>query len=380
MMGATMKELKALFDSTGHAPAQGQRRSLRHDDGGAMMVMGIFMAVILVGAIYYVMGIGQSIIYHERMQDAADASAFGAAVIHARGMNILAFLNIISAAVMAVLVALKVLEYLLLAAFTIATAICALCSCPGCCGCCFICPVAVVLGYGYDYVSEIRQAAEPPIETILDINKQIMNGVRMGIPYVAQAKVYDYGTDTFDKPTNMAIMVPLFGELAAEPDDSDLFCDKAANVGGRMAGTMLGLWPIRAFVGTAVESISGMFCDDDEYAHRVLEDAEMGDDNFQLQTYVRGDPPFSLYEKGVGVAAWGRTDEATDYELMETLTHYSYAQAEYYMDTEDDRDEWLWRLDWRARLRRWELGAGFGEVAGALGSAVPLGDLNFSVH
>jgi len=375
------KDLKALLLSTGHeSPDSSGRTRLRDDDGGAMMVMGIFMAVILVGAIYYVMGIGQSIIYHERMQDAADAGAFGAAVIHARGMNVIAFLNIVSAALMAVIVALKVLEYLLLAAFTIATAICAACSCPGCCGCCFICPIAVILGYGYDYVSEIRQAAEPPIEAVLNINKGIMQGVRIGIPIYAQAKVYTYGSETFNKPTEFAAMTPIYSQLAAEPDDSDTFCSKAANVGGRMAGTLLGLWPIRAFVGTAVESIQGLFCDDDEYAHRVIEDAEMGDDNFQLQVYVRGDPPFSLYEGGVGVAAWGRTEGAANYELMEQLTKFSYAQSEYYMDTETNREEWLWRLDWRARLRRWELGGDLGEITGLLGSVVPLGDLNFSVH
>jgi hypothetical protein len=345
-----------------------------------MMVMGIFMAVILVGAIYYVLGIGQSIIYHERMQDAADAGAFGAAVIHARGMNILAFLNIVSAAVMAVLVCLKVLEYLLLAAFTIATAICAACSCPGCCGCCLICPVAVILGYGYDYVSEIRQAAEEPITQVCNINSQIMEATTMGIPYVAQAKVITYGTDTFNKPTRLAAMTPLFGELAAEPDDSGLFCRKASNVGGRMAATLVGLWPIRQFVGTATEAIAPALCDDEEYAHRVLEDAEMGDENFQIRAYVQGDPPFSLYEQGVGVSAWGRTGEATDYEMMEELTKFSYAQAEYYMDTETNREEWLWRLDWRARLRRWELGGDVGELGSVLEDVVPLGDLNFSVH
>ena len=37
----------------------------------------------------------------------------------------------------------------------------------------------------------------------------------------------------------------------------------------------------------------------------------VGADNFQLQVYVRGDPPFSLYEQGVGVAAWGRTGVST---------------------------------------------------------------------
>src|SRR5688572_27726629 len=71
---------------------------LLSDQGGATMVMGVFIAVLLVGMIYYVWGIGDAIMHRERMQDASDTAAFSAAVIHARGMNMLALINMIMAA------------------------------------------------------------------------------------------------------------------------------------------------------------------------------------------------------------------------------------------------------------------------------------------
>ena len=54
-------------------------KGLLTDQAGATMVMGVFIAVMLVGMIYYVWGIGDVILHRERMQDASDTAAFSAA-------------------------------------------------------------------------------------------------------------------------------------------------------------------------------------------------------------------------------------------------------------------------------------------------------------
>lgn len=89
----------------GHAPS-----GWLADQRGAVMVVGVFMAAFLVGSLWYIIGIGDAILYRERMQDGADAVAFAAAVYHARGMNIIAMINIIMAAILAVLVAFKLVQ------------------------------------------------------------------------------------------------------------------------------------------------------------------------------------------------------------------------------------------------------------------------------
>ena len=69
-------------------------RNLRRSDG-AVMVMGVFMAIGLVGAVWYVIGLGDALIYRDKMQEAADSVAFSGAVVHARGMNFIAAINLI---------------------------------------------------------------------------------------------------------------------------------------------------------------------------------------------------------------------------------------------------------------------------------------------
>src|SRR5690606_12166406 len=89
---------------------------LHRDEQGAIMLLGVFMAIFLTAMVWYVVGIGDALLYRERMQDAADAAAFSAAVTHARGMNLLVLINMVMAALLAVLVALKLIEAILLAA------------------------------------------------------------------------------------------------------------------------------------------------------------------------------------------------------------------------------------------------------------------------
>jgi hypothetical protein len=90
-------------------------RTLKNDASGAVMVFGVFGAVLLVGVLYYLIGVGDAIVHRESLQDAADATAYTGAVYHARGMNLIAMINLTMAAVLSVLVALKLVQLLLLA-------------------------------------------------------------------------------------------------------------------------------------------------------------------------------------------------------------------------------------------------------------------------
>src|SRR3954464_5565754 len=97
---------------------------LAADRRGAILVAAVFMAVFLVGCLWYLVGVGDAAIYREKMQDGSDSVAFASAVYHARGMNIIAVLNLVMAAALAVLIAFKVAELL---AFTVAAIAAVLC-------------------------------------------------------------------------------------------------------------------------------------------------------------------------------------------------------------------------------------------------------------
>ncbi|HLU67868.1 MAG TPA: pilus assembly protein TadG-related protein [Kofleriaceae bacterium] len=69
--------------------------ALLGDQRGAIAVIGLFAVVFLVGVLYLVLGAGRAIRHQERMQDAADATSFTAAVVHARAMNLIALARMV---------------------------------------------------------------------------------------------------------------------------------------------------------------------------------------------------------------------------------------------------------------------------------------------
>jgi uncharacterized membrane protein len=72
------------------------------DDRGAVAVIGLLMAVLLVGLLWYVVGVGNAVAARERAQEAADAAAFSTAVGQARGMNLLVLINLILSVVVGI--------------------------------------------------------------------------------------------------------------------------------------------------------------------------------------------------------------------------------------------------------------------------------------
>lgn len=85
--------------------------SLRANTKGATLLLGLFMAVFLVGLLYHVISIGHSITYKEKLQDVADTSAFTAAASHARSMNLIGLMNLTQLTGVAVLLTLDMSEW-----------------------------------------------------------------------------------------------------------------------------------------------------------------------------------------------------------------------------------------------------------------------------
>jgi hypothetical protein len=89
--------------------------ALGSDQRGMIMLIGIVMGCLMVGSLWYLIAVGNAILHQERLQDAADALAFQSAIWHARGMNLLALINMLMAAILIVIVALRVAELVVIA-------------------------------------------------------------------------------------------------------------------------------------------------------------------------------------------------------------------------------------------------------------------------
>lgn len=103
-----------------------ERPHLRDDTRGAVVIIGLVMGTMVASSLYHVTTVGNAIIVRTQVQNAADAAAFGNAVLQARGMNVLVALNLIMSLVMAILVVWRVIEMLLSFAIVAVGIACAL--------------------------------------------------------------------------------------------------------------------------------------------------------------------------------------------------------------------------------------------------------------
>lgn len=240
------------------------QRSILHDQRGAVMVVAVFMAAFLTGALWYIIGIGDAILYRERMQDGADAVAFAAAVYHARGMNMIAMINIIMAAILGVLVAFKLLQVINGIAVAVSCALAA----TGI-GAAVFGPICTFTGNLVEPISNAVNAAERVVNATLPVLSKTQVGIAVAMPWVAEAKSVYISTQYYSKPvkgggTISMSLIPT-GErlgLPVQEDDYEFLCKKAGTYIGRLIFSPFGSFGnwVGGVVGGIVGTFPGYFC------------------------------------------------------------------------------------------------------------------------
>lgn len=237
-------------------------RNLRSDQSGAMMVIGVFMAAFLVGSLWYIIGIGDAILYRERMQDGADAVAFAAAVYHARGMNIIAMINIIMAAILAVLVAFKLVQLM----NTIAMAVSCALSWTGLGAA--ICSFTTGLA---PFINKAVQIAEKLVNTTLPVLSKTQVGVAIAMPWVAQGKAAHIAATQYTEPSQgggfiSVSLVPFVPKerygLPVQEEPFSKLCKRAGEFVGDLVFSPFGQFGgwVSGVVGGIVGTFPGYFC------------------------------------------------------------------------------------------------------------------------
>ncbi|MBK8169933.1 MAG: hypothetical protein IPK60_06275 [Sandaracinaceae bacterium] len=396
-----------------NAAESSERRSLTDDQRGAIMVMGIFMAMLMVGFIYYVSGLGQAVLFRERMQDSSDAGAWAAAVIHARGMNIIAFLNMLMGAIAAVLIALKII----LLMCQIASIVCKiLCAIPYTA---YIgCPLEGPVDALKEGVSEAHDAMQDFADEVLPILTKAERAIAKAIPALAEVKVVAMSLGVLKHPVSFGFMysktirdfsLPVeddecsrieeegkayIGDLITRPFSGGMaaILDKVMGALGDVAMMINGKVCGDGGSETTNIDMSGMvdendngecdgddepdWCDTDEsgqiqgaqsgsagdetHPQKVKEDCNLGDKCFQLRVFmIAEDGWLTRGLKGAQLGNWGRSVDQSGMDTFELLTRISVAQSEFFYDEADAhtlRDDWMWHMQWRARMRRFSLG------------------------
>ena len=197
---------------------------LVRDQRGAILLLGLFMAGFLAGCLYYLMGIGEAILQREGMQDAADAAAWNAATLHARGMNTLVLINMTMAALLAILVTLKLVEavtIVLMVAIGIAS---------------FFAPgLAATIPKIRKVQQTVRQThdrAKRVIDPTLEALTAISRGVRVVVPWSTQARVVQQARAHHAPPALGAVAIPTRTTLPVEDGEYRTLCTQAGDYTG----------------------------------------------------------------------------------------------------------------------------------------------------
>jgi hypothetical protein len=220
-----------------------------------MFLMGIPICFFMIGLLYFVIGLGEDLVLRERMQDAADAGALAAAIVHARGMNLIAMINQVMAALVSLLIMVRMLEALLIAAIAIAGALAyptfgaSLSIIP---------PAAAAEEEADDAWQELKDVIEPIVEAlhVLEI------GIQYGMPVVAEARTIAI-VPKYKPVADFGFVIPGQFPLPLQNGDWSELCKKAGGYAADMITfplkKILPVPPVYSAIHGAMEAISGQF-------------------------------------------------------------------------------------------------------------------------
>lgn len=211
------------------------RTSLRDDQRGAVMLTGLFMAFFLVGALWFVIGIGDAVIFRDRMQEAADHAVFSSAATHAKGMNFISACNIIMLLMVAVHIVFGIIQDV--------TILTCLAAGIGCISCALACPK--IPGAISNFHNWSRR-----VKTGLTWMAKVEKVIAIGTPWAGTARGYSVGSEYGNQgrvgsvnvvPMSASNIPGLAGVgLPVQAKPFSFLCEKA---GWELANVLLGWIP-----------------------------------------------------------------------------------------------------------------------------------------
>lgn len=231
---------------------------VRHERG-AILVMALPMALFLIGALHYAVGIGDAIVRRETLQDAADASAFSAAVMMARGMNLIVLINVVMASLIAILVMLRLTDVMIL----VGIGTCTLLSWVTAGATTAAIPGLQAARVG---VVEAYEAARVVVNPALIALNTAATVMRYAMPVAAEARVIDTSR-RYAPPAILGFAIPSQFALPTEDGTEEQLCGKAGEYAAQFATAPVSmLLPdpvldvLRSGLGAATQSLAAYFC------------------------------------------------------------------------------------------------------------------------
>jgi hypothetical protein len=333
--------------------------SLSTDDRGAILVMGLVAAVFITALLYFLFGVGETIRHHERMNDAADAGAYATGVMHARGMNLVALANMVKLAVVTVQAA-----YLAMITGAILVIVWILSSKKRWIRYGWVIPFLVmVIARATSSYSGFNSDARQLVRSADDLS----DAVRRDLPSIALLKANQTVVSQYHLPVTLMVSAP---DLTMDLPDTPIqegstwdLCRRAfpfqAIMILRASRDIPSSKPRRRFIAWSMAAVIP-YCLSMGVEPYEMSNGDLGSRPFQIGVAVHGEPLPALGERGVVLATYLMDDGASRSiaELRDFVSRFALAQSEYYFNGVQDENEFLWRMQWRARIRRFSLRGG----------------------
>lgn len=336
---------------------KGSRPSLLSCERGAMLILSLFATSLLVALIFYVLSVGHAIHHGDRLRDAADSAAFSQAVISARGMNLMALLNMVKLSVVAVSTAL--VASALAASETIAWIL----SDHG---------RRILFGWTIPFLTAVQLQATTKYldkrQTFSDLTSaadHAQQALKKELPMFAQWRSSTLATSY--ETVGGAFVAPL-RNLPVENESTVNFCARVfpySHTITHKAFSKVPMPPVRDHARRDADAVTSPLCMvSGVTSFRLKADAHLGDEPFQERLYSFGESIRNNEESGIRMATWRRDEDAGGVgRLREKLSQVGLAQAEFYFDGASTEADMLWDMSWKARMRRFRGEEGFSDFA-----------------
>ena len=209
-------------------------KRLHRDEGGNIIVLYIAAALLLVGMLWAIIGTGARMVQKETIQSSADAAAFSAAVIKAKGLNIIAFCNLVMAILLAIIMLLRLIKGALLILVGITLA-----ACFDIFGGEILCGFNPTADQLYSKYSQLESQLEPKIMDAMKGMAKLERVVNKTFPALSLVEAYRVGThDVYKRNMGGGSLVtvtwplPIGKDLSLPTKDGtwDELCNQALNM------------------------------------------------------------------------------------------------------------------------------------------------------
>lgn len=85
---------------------------------------------------------------------------------------------------------------------------------------------------------------------------------------------------------------------------------------------------------------------------KLADGVQMGGADFQVRGIVLSEKTHSISQNAIHLARWGRAQKTEGLELIKGAGKFGFAQSEYFANKPDERNRWMWLMNYRGRLRR----------------------------